>query len=127
MKRIGILAIGGVAWAMTGTPAAAQAAAETAVLTGTTGSATAKGSRSVGSAMGGAMSRAGNRIRSRGNSRNTRSRRGGNAEGATIGTGDVLEGSDAETHAMDNGASVRVSGGLRPRAARNETSEAPSE
>ena len=113
------LIIGAAGWVLSASPALAQVAAESAVLNSTTGAATARGGRTLGSATSGAMERAAGAIRGRSPARgqnNRRGRRAGNQAGVTIGTGDVLEGSDAETHMTESGATLRVSGGLRPRA-----------
>ena len=98
--------------------AAAQDAAETAtILSGT--SQQAKAQRSLGSAISRSINNASNAIRSsrnagpvaiRGPSRN----RGSGGAYRITAHGDPLAGTDAPTYRLGNGASIRVSGVLRP-------------
>lgn len=107
--------------------ASAQDAAETAVILGTTGNATARGGSALGAAINRSMNSAGATISATRSSGRTsaarvtasRSRRsGGTAQaGIAAGTGDVLEGTDAPTYHLPNGASIRVSGGMSSQAA----------
>ena len=122
MKVAILFAIPVFAWAVAPAPAFAQAATETAILTGTTGSATAQGGRAVGSSVGGAMGRVGEAISGRGSARGSprrNARRTDNPAVSVIGEGDPLEGSDAQGQELASGASIKVSGGLRPRAPRS--------
>ena len=102
------------------TPAAAQAAAETAVILSGTGQGTGSAARSMGSAVANSINNAANQIQA------TRNGGGGSGQGQsrtaqagyviTVG-GDALEGTDAPTYQMGNGASIRTSGSLRRPAA----------
>ncbi len=98
------------------TPAHAQDAAETAVILSGSGQATESGSRGLGSAIGGAMDRASATINSnRRSSARNRSREV--RQDAPIPADiDALEGTDAASFEMENGARISVSGGLRPSA-----------
>jgi hypothetical protein len=98
------------------TPAHAQDAAETAVILSGSGKTTEAGSRSLGGAIGGAMGRASATINSNRRS-SPRNRAGEVRQDAAIPADiDALEGTDAASYQMDNGARISVSGGLRPSA-----------
>lgn len=102
-------------------PAYAQDAAETAVILSGTGSTQARASRSLGTAVSGSIDSATSVIRSatptRNRAKSRRSRRGAPSVATVIGTGDALEGTDASAYQVDNGATIKVSGGFRPSAA----------
>ena len=111
------LAIGAVATAVVlAAGVAAQDAAETAVILSTTGPSTGGASRSLGQnitqGIGGAAAAvaATNNARRSGNGARPATR-GGNTIAAT---GDPLEDTDASTYRLGNGATIRVSGGMRP-------------
>lgn len=100
----------------------AQDASETAVILSGTGSTQARASRSLGTAVSGSIDSATSVIRSatptRNRAKSRRSRRGAPSVVTTvIGTGDALEGTDASAYQVDNGATIKVSGGFRPSAA----------
>jgi hypothetical protein len=102
--------------------AMAQVAAETATILSGTGQGTGSAARGMGSAVAGSMNRASSQIRAAQNGeaapRRGRSRGGMPATGFEIpATGDILEGTDAATYQMGNGASIRTSGSLRRPAA----------
>ena len=100
----------------------AQAAAESAVINATVGPAAGAASTSLGNSINRSMRGAAARIRTTGSA----SSRGGvsvtpsggsrfaGATGMTIGTGDVLQGTDAPSYTLSNGATIRVSGGMAP-------------
>ena len=102
----------------TGGQALAQDAAETAIILSGTGAAQGKASRSLGSAAANSMGAAANAVRPvaraapviRGSSRRDQQ--------VVMLPGDVdaLENTDAPTYELANGASIRVSGRLRPQA-----------
>ncbi len=97
-------------------PASAQVAAETATILSGTGQSTGSAARGMGSAVSGSMNRAASQIRAaqsgvsvprRGRSRNAQA-------GYDIpADADMLEGTDAPTYQLGNGASIRTSGSLR--------------
>jgi hypothetical protein len=99
--------------------ASAQAAAETATILSGTGQGTGSAARGMGSAVAGSMNRATSQIRAaQGGQAAPRRRR--NAQGGyeIPAEADMLEGTDAPTYELGNGASIRVSGGsLRQSAA----------
>jgi tripartite-type tricarboxylate transporter receptor subunit TctC len=108
----------------------AQAAAESAIILGTTGTATGGASRTLGNAISRSMNRAANVITTTGSggasavTATARSRTGGVRVGQTIpASGDVLEGTDAPTYRLANGASIRVSGGMSSHAAETVCTE----
>jgi hypothetical protein len=100
----------------TGGQALAQDAAETAIILSGTGAAQGKSSRSLGSAAASSMGRAANAIRPdarpapvlRSSSRRDQQMM------TLAGDVDALENTDAPTYELSNGASIRVSGRLRP-------------
>lgn len=99
-------------------PASAQVAAETATILSGTGQATGRASRDLGSAVSGSINNAASQIRATQDGAAApgryRSRSAAQAEGYAITSGgDALEGTDAPTYRMGNGASIRVSGSLR--------------
>ncbi len=100
--------------------AMAQAAAETATILSGTGQGTGSASRGMGSAVAGSMNRAASQIRAAQNG-DAAPRRGHGGMAATgfeiPATGDILEGTDAPTYQLGNGASIRTSGSLRRSAA----------
>jgi hypothetical protein len=100
-------------------PALAQAAAETATILSGTGQGTGSAARGLGSAVSGSMNRASSQIRATRNGDATpRRRRSAGAAYEIPAEADMLEGADAETYQLGNGASIRVSGGsLRKSAA----------
>ncbi len=114
-----MLAIGGAllasGWSL---PASAQAAAETAVILSGTGQGTGSASRSLGGAVAGSMNRAADAIAATRNGapapsyRRRRSAGNGGAGHVIPPGGDMLEGTDAPTYRLGNGASIRVSGRL---------------
>lgn len=95
-------------------PALAQDAAETAIILSGTGSAQGKAQRSLGSAVAGSVGAAANAVRSS-SSRAVRRSTARPAQQMIALPGDVdpLERTDAPTYELSNGASIRVSGGLR--------------
>jgi hypothetical protein len=96
--------------------AVAQDAAESAIILSGVGHSQGSAQRSLGSAVANSINSAANTVRTT-NARPARSRRGHHAAQAfTIAPGNVdpLEGTDAPTYQLSNGASIRVSGGLRP-------------
>ena len=98
-------------------PAAAQDAAESALIVGGVGQGQAKAQRSLGTAITNSINSASNSVRASTSPAPMRSRRQArNARGPVhIAAGvDPLEGTDAQSYHLDNGASIRVSGGLRP-------------
>ncbi len=109
------------------TPAAAQAAAETATILSGTGQGTGSASRGMGSAVAGSINRAASQIqatqnggRGGGGGRNSTARAGNYAVDAS---GDVLEGTDAPSYTLGNGASIRVSGGSLRKSAATKCTE----
>jgi len=101
-------------------PASAQDAAETAAILSGTGQGTGSASRSMGSAVSGSLNRASQAVQAANGA--GQAPRGGGRErgqirvrmGYAVTTGpDALEGTDAPTYQMGNGASIRVSGKLR--------------
>lgn len=106
-------------------PLAAQDAAETAIILSGTGQGTGKASRSLGGSVSRSMGNAANAInaanRSRAQAPSTypsqprRTRRGGGGGFAIALPADVdpLETTDAPSYALENGATIRVSRGLR--------------
>jgi hypothetical protein len=100
-------------------PASAQVAAETATILSGTGQGTGRASRSMGSAVAGSMNRATSQIRAAQGGNDTQRRKRKADGGYEIpAEADMLEGTDAPTYQLGNGASIRVSGGsLRKSAA----------
>jgi hypothetical protein len=100
-------------------PASAQAAAETATILSGTGQGTGRASRGMGSAVAGSINRATSQIRAAQGGEAAPRRRRNAAGGYEIpAEADMLEGTDAPTYQLGNGASIRVSGGsLRKSAA----------
>lgn len=107
-------------------PLAAQDAAETAIILSGTGQGTGKASRSLGGSITRSMGNAANAINATNRARAQtprsyrpqarRSRRGGGGSGFAIALPadvDPLETTDAPSYALENGATIRVSGGLR--------------
>ena len=103
----------------TGGQALAQDAAETAIILSGTGAAQGKASRSLGSAAASSMGAAANAIRPVARPAPVIRRSGRRTKQVTMLPGDVdaLENTDAPTYELANGASIRVSGRLRPQAA----------
>jgi hypothetical protein len=98
-------------------PVHAQDAAETAVILSGSGQTTEAGSRSLGGAIGGAMGRASAAINNSNQRTTARNRSRQVRQDAAIPADiDALEGTDAASYQMDNGARISVSGGLRPSA-----------
>lgn len=102
-----------------GSNALAQDAAETAIILGGSGAAQGQASRSLGSAAASSIGGAAEAVRSGRESsaviRRTPARQARQMI-ALPGDVDVLEHTDAPTYELSNGASIRVSGGLRPSA-----------
>lgn len=105
-----------------GSPAAAQDAAETAIILGGTGASQGRAQKSLGSSIARSMGRAANAVAStngHGSSpaprrpRHAKSKTGGHFAIALPGDVDPLSATDAPTYKLENGASIRVSGGLR--------------
>ena len=103
-------------------PIAAQAAAETAIILGGTAQAQGRAQRSLGTAISRSMGNAANavaatnRARPQATAHRQRARGAGKAGKFAIalpGDVDPLERTDAPTYTLANGASIRVSGGLR--------------
>lgn len=95
----------------------AQDAAESAILLGGSGTAQARAQRSLGSAIARSMGGAANAIRATSRAMPVHARHNARRERTAIaipGHVDPLEGTDAPTYRLENGASIRVSGGLRP-------------
>ncbi len=95
--------------------ASAQAAAETAVILSGTGQATGSASRSLGSAISGSINAASAQIQAARNGGSVangggRRRASGYAAYAIPADVDMLEGTDAPTYRLGNGATIRVSG-----------------
>ena len=121
--RMAAIALAGAGLIVCPVAAYAQAAAETAIILGGTGTGQHRAQKSLGAAVGGAIGRAANAIPSRGSSgpqgvRTSAPRRSSAANGgkfsiALPGDVDPLENANVETHALSNGASIKVSGGLR--------------
>lgn len=102
--------------------ALAQDAAETAIILSGSGPAQGKAQRSLGSAVAGSIGAAANAVRSmRGSSAVVRRSPVRKAQQMIALPGDVdpLEKTDAPTYELSNGASIRVSGGLRRPAQRS--------
>jgi hypothetical protein len=99
--------------------ASAQVAAETATILSGTGQGTGRASRSMGSAIAGSMNRATSQIRAaQGGEATQRRKRKADGGYEIPAEADMLEGTDAPTYQLGNGASIRVSGGsLRKSAA----------
>lgn len=99
-------------------PASAQVAAETATILSGTGQSTGSASRGMGSAVAGSMNRASSQIRAAQGGQ-AAPRRGRSAQGGheIPADADMLEGTDAPTYQLGNGASIRTSGSLRRSAA----------
>ena len=112
------------------TPVHGQDAAETAVILSGSGQTTEAGSRSLGGAIGGAMDRASATINSNRRSPSRNGSREVRQDAAIPAVIDALEGTDAASYQMDNGARISVSGGLRPsartRCVENCASEQPA-
>lgn len=110
-------------------PAAAQVAAESAQILSATGQGTGAASRSLGSSISGSLNNASAQIGATlngGRGAHAGRQGGGQGEGYAIsGDADSLEGTSAPTYDMGNGASIRVSGGLRQRAKPACTAECP--
>ncbi len=104
------------ALAMVAVPAQAQDAAETAVILSGSGQTAEAGSRSLGSAIGRAMGNASATISSNSRSSARNGSREVRQDAAIPADIDALEGTDAASYQMDNGARISVSGGLRPSA-----------
>ena len=115
-----VLAICGALLAIGGSfPALAQDAAETAVILSGAGQPAGRASRSLGSAISGSINAASAQIRSVRNAEPTtgghQPRTAGDARAITSDQAiasdiDMLEGTDAPTYRLGNGASIRVSG-----------------
>lgn len=102
----------------TGGQALAQDAAETAIILGGSGAAQGKASRALGSAAANSMGAAANAIRPDARPAPAIRRSSRRAQQVITLPGDVdaLENTDAPTYELANGASIRVSGVLRPQA-----------
>jgi hypothetical protein len=94
--------------------ASAQAAAETAVILSGTGQATGSASRSLGSAISGSINAASAQIQAARNGGSVANgggrRRASGVAYAIPADVDMLEGTDAPTYRLGNGATIRVSG-----------------
>jgi hypothetical protein len=117
-KRAGLAVWATVLWVGGVSVAAAQDAAETAIILGGAGhSAGAQGS--LGAGIANSLNAAANTIQTanagtaRGPTSSTARPRARAAQ-ATLVSGDPLAGTNAPTYEVANGASIRVSGGLRP-------------
>jgi hypothetical protein len=101
---------------MTGA-AAAQDAAETAIILSGTGQAQARAAKSLGSSEAGGIGRAANAVSITQSQRSlphrTRNRKGRHFSIALPADVDPLEGTDAPSYLLNNGSTIRVSGGLR--------------
>lgn len=101
---------------MTGA-AAAQDAAETAIILSGTGQAQTRAAKSLGSSAAGGIGRAANAVSitqsQRSSPRRARSRKSGHFSIALPADVDPLEGTDAPSYLLENGSTIRVSGGLR--------------
>ena len=125
LRSILVLAAAGSAAGFWAAPLTAQDAAETAIILSGTGQGTGKASRSLGGSISRSMGNAANAINATNRARAQaprsyrpqarRSRRGGGAGFAIALPADVdpLETTDAPSYALENGATIRVSGGLR--------------
>jgi hypothetical protein len=118
---LAVSAIGLAASPMTGA-ASAQDAAETAIILSGTGQGQARAAKSLGSSAAGGIGGAANAVsitRPQGSSprrtgsRLSRSRQGGHFSIALPADVDSLEGTDAPAYLLNNGSTIRVSGGLR--------------
>jgi hypothetical protein len=101
-----------------GGQALAQDAAETAIILGGSGAAQGKAARSLGSAAASSMGEAANAVRPVARpAPAVRRSRGRDQQVITLaGDVDALENTGAPTYELANGASIRVSGRLRPQA-----------
>ncbi|MEP2612538.1 hypothetical protein [Marinobacter alexandrii] len=113
---VAVSAIGFLVSPMTGA-AAAQDAAETAIILSGTGQGQARAAKSLGSSAAGSIGRAANAVSitqsQRSSPRRSRKRKGGHFSIALPADVDPLEGTDAPSYLLDNGSTIRVSGGLR--------------
>lgn len=122
MGKLIVLSLVGVGLSLTVVPGGlrAQAAAETAIILGGTGAAQGRAQKSLGSAVSRSMGNAANVVAAQQRPRQatrhrTRPHRrtGANFAIALPGDVDPLGETDAPTYDLANGASIRVSGGLR--------------
>ncbi|MGQ7829873.1 hypothetical protein [Altererythrobacter sp. Z27] len=112
---LGLLAAAG----STATSATAQDAAETATIIAGTSAPQARGARNLGSAISGSMQRAAGTVRVRTSGRPAPRGRGQPQADTsrTLPAGvDALEGTDAASYTLGNGARISVSGRLNPAA-----------
>jgi hypothetical protein len=120
-KRAVIVALTAAALAVgVARAAAAQDAAEAAIILGGAGQSQAGAQRSLGAAIANSFNSAGNAIGAanagtvaRGHTSSTARPRTGAAQALAV-SRDPLMGTHAPTYRLSNGASIRVSGGLRP-------------
>lgn len=96
--------------------ASAQDAAESAMILNGVGTGQAEAQRRMGASVSRSINSATNAVRATGGAAPVRTRRRGNSAvsvGPVPATGDPLEGTDAPSYTLSNGASIRVSGTLR--------------
>lgn len=120
--RLAAITFAGVGLLASSGAAHAQDAAETAIILGGTGAGQKRAQDSLGASVGSAIGRAANAIPSRNRSQpSVRTGVPRRSSGAVRGKFsialpadvDPLENANVETHALSNGASIKVSGGLR--------------